>query len=230
MRRHFRAFGARGDEDVRFVIAPSQRMDSASSGRPPSASGPCSSSWTLAPMVRVRDANDYAVGTAALEPLVTLARETGAPVLAVHHEGKLTRDGGDGICYRLLRRRGYGPSPAAVREVPNALHDSDGLGSRHGLMDRRLLHGLGLRGEGLPDRLRPLGLVGILAGRSSRYPAGHGVEREGRLLPVVAVSLTAEAGQGRVCPSSAHQTPPGAFLGPTRGGNAQGGIEQLPCL
>ena len=33
-------------------------------------------------MVRVRDANDYAVGTAALEPLVTLARETVAPVLA----------------------------------------------------------------------------------------------------------------------------------------------------
>ena len=38
-------------------------------------------------LVRVRDANDYAVVTAALEPLVTLARETGARVLAVHHEG-----------------------------------------------------------------------------------------------------------------------------------------------
>jgi hypothetical protein len=69
---------------------PPQRMGSASSGRPPSASGPYSSSWTLLRFVRVRDANDYAVVTAALEPLVTLARETGAHVLAVHHEGKLT--------------------------------------------------------------------------------------------------------------------------------------------
>ena len=104
---------------------PLQRMGSASSGRPPSASGPYSSSWTLLRFVRVRDANDYAVVTAALEPLVSLAREAGAHVLAVHHEGKVTRDGGDGIIgYRFLRSRGYGPSPAAVREVPNALHDS----------------------------------------------------------------------------------------------------------
>ncbi len=47
--------------------------------------------------VRVRDANDYAVVTAAIEPLVTLARETGSHVLTVHHLGKADREGGDGI-------------------------------------------------------------------------------------------------------------------------------------
>jgi hypothetical protein len=124
--RHFRAMGARGDADVRFFIAPSPEdglhhlREATERERPVLIVVD-----PLLRFVRVRDANDYAVVTAALEPLVTLARETGAHVLAVHHEGTLTRDGGDGIFgYRLLRRRGYGPSPAAVREVPNALHDS----------------------------------------------------------------------------------------------------------
>jgi hypothetical protein len=47
--------------------------------------------------VRLRDANDYAEVTAALEPLLLLARETGCHVLACHHLGKLERDGGDAI-------------------------------------------------------------------------------------------------------------------------------------
>jgi hypothetical protein len=126
VRRHFRAMGARGDEDVRFFIAPSpedglrQLREATERERPVLIVVD-----PLLRFVRVRDANDYAVVTAALEPLVSLARETGAHVLAVHHEGTLTRDGGDGIIgYRFLRSRGYGPSPAAVREVPNALHDS----------------------------------------------------------------------------------------------------------
>jgi AAA domain len=38
--------------------------------------------------VRVRDGNDYAAVTNALEPLHALARESGAYVLAVHHLGK----------------------------------------------------------------------------------------------------------------------------------------------
>jgi hypothetical protein len=46
---------------------------------------------------RVKDANDYAAVTTALEPLGTLARETGAGVLAVHHLGKGDREGGDSI-------------------------------------------------------------------------------------------------------------------------------------
>src|SRR5262249_20326462 len=46
---------------------------------------------------RLRDANDYAAVTTALEPFVTLARDTGAHVLAVHHLGKVDREGGDAI-------------------------------------------------------------------------------------------------------------------------------------
>lgn len=41
--------------------------------------------------------NDYAAMTTALEPLLSLARETGAHVLAVHHLGKGDRGDGDAI-------------------------------------------------------------------------------------------------------------------------------------
>jgi RecA-family ATPase len=51
----------------------------------------------LLKMIRVRDANDYAQLSGALEPLLTLARENGAHVLATHHLGKTDREGGDGI-------------------------------------------------------------------------------------------------------------------------------------
>jgi hypothetical protein len=46
---------------------------------------------------RVKDGNDYAQVTGALEPLPVLARETGAHVLCVHHAGKGEREGGDSI-------------------------------------------------------------------------------------------------------------------------------------
>ena len=41
--------------------------------------------------------NDYSAMSALLEPLLTLARETGAHVLVVHHLGKGNREGGDAI-------------------------------------------------------------------------------------------------------------------------------------
>ena len=42
----------------------------------------------LLKLARVKDVNDYAQMTAALEPLLILARETGAHVLVIHHLGK----------------------------------------------------------------------------------------------------------------------------------------------
>lgn len=48
-------------------------------------------------MARVDDANNYAKVSAALEPLMAIARETGAHILAVHHMGKGERSGGDSI-------------------------------------------------------------------------------------------------------------------------------------
>jgi hypothetical protein len=47
--------------------------------------------------IRVRDGNDYASVTNALEPLVNLARNTGAHVTCVHHLGKGDRSSGDSI-------------------------------------------------------------------------------------------------------------------------------------
>ena len=46
---------------------------------------------------RVRDSNDYAVVTAALEPLMDLARQSDAHVLVTHHSSKVNRSGGDEI-------------------------------------------------------------------------------------------------------------------------------------
>ena len=52
----------------------------------------------LLKLVRVKDGNDYAEVMAALEPLLVLARETGAHILAVHHLGKGERsEPGDSI-------------------------------------------------------------------------------------------------------------------------------------
>jgi DNA repair protein RadA/Sms len=48
-------------------------------------------------LVRLRDANDYAEVTRALEPVVELARQSGAHLLLVHHLAKGERAGGDAI-------------------------------------------------------------------------------------------------------------------------------------
>jgi hypothetical protein len=97
VRRHFEAMGA-VEEDVRLFVAPSPqdglpRLRAAAEQERPAL-------IIVDPLlrfVRVRDANDYAAVTQALEPLMALARDTGAHVLAVHHLGKLDRAGGDGI-------------------------------------------------------------------------------------------------------------------------------------
>ena len=46
---------------------------------------------------RVADTNDYARVTAALEPLLALARTTGTHVLCCHHAPKGERQGGDAV-------------------------------------------------------------------------------------------------------------------------------------
>lgn len=48
-------------------------------------------------MVRLRDASDYAEVSAKLEPLLDLARETGAHILLTHHLGKNDRSDGDAV-------------------------------------------------------------------------------------------------------------------------------------
>jgi hypothetical protein len=48
-------------------------------------------------LVRIRDGNDYAEVTRVLEPLLSVARDTGCHVMAVHHMGKMQRGEGDQI-------------------------------------------------------------------------------------------------------------------------------------
>lgn len=48
-------------------------------------------------LARMRDANDYAEVTRALEPLIALARASGAHLLLAHHASKSEREGGDAI-------------------------------------------------------------------------------------------------------------------------------------
>jgi hypothetical protein len=77
-------------------------------------------------LVRLRDANDYAEVTAALEPLLLLARDTGCHILACHHLGKMEREGGDAILGStalfasvdtalLLRRRESGRVASSIQ-------------------------------------------------------------------------------------------------------------------
>jgi hypothetical protein len=51
----------------------------------------------LLKLIRLKDANDYAQVNAALEPVLTLARTSGAHIMALHHMGKFVRDDGDDI-------------------------------------------------------------------------------------------------------------------------------------
>lgn len=98
VRKHFAAMGATADDPVKFFIAPSptdglQQLRAAAEQEKPGL-------IIIDPIVkftRVKDLNDYAQVTTALEPLLTLARETGAHVLTVHHLGKGERAGGDAI-------------------------------------------------------------------------------------------------------------------------------------
>ncbi len=98
VRKHFAAMGAGASDEVHVFCAPSPvdglvQLRQASERDKPALVivDP------LLKMIRVKDANDYAAVTGALEPLLTLARQTGAPVLAVHYMGKGKRDGGDAI-------------------------------------------------------------------------------------------------------------------------------------
>ncbi|MDQ3816074.1 MAG: AAA family ATPase [Acidobacteriota bacterium] len=51
----------------------------------------------LSRFVRLADFNSYGEVTRALEPLIDLARRSGCHILAVHHNGKGERDGGDAL-------------------------------------------------------------------------------------------------------------------------------------
>jgi len=89
VRKHFKALGATGKEPILIHAerAPAQAVSAAQKiieQHKPSLVIVDS----LLKFTRVKDANDYAQVTAALEPLLNLARESGAHVLLVYHAGK----------------------------------------------------------------------------------------------------------------------------------------------
>lgn len=51
----------------------------------------------LSRVVRVRDFNDYGSMARALEPIIDLARKTNCHILALHHDSKMERSGGDAL-------------------------------------------------------------------------------------------------------------------------------------
>jgi AAA domain len=89
VRGHFRAMGASGEEDI-YIHAAHAPADALQAIREEiEARKPAL--LTIDPLLRftrVKDGNDYAQVTAALEPILILARESGAHVLLVHHLGK----------------------------------------------------------------------------------------------------------------------------------------------
>ncbi|MBI4558214.1 MAG: AAA family ATPase [Candidatus Hydrogenedentes bacterium] len=98
VRKHFAAMGASGDEDI-FIHCATAPENALTQVREIAIEKKAVVIVidTLFKLVRVRDGNDYASVTTALEPIHTLARETGTHVVVVHHLGKGDRPGGDGV-------------------------------------------------------------------------------------------------------------------------------------
>lgn len=73
----------------------------------------------LSRVLRVRDFNDYGGMSRGLEPFIDLARQLGTHILALHHDGKSERDGGDALlgstalfgavdCHIQMKKREFG--------------------------------------------------------------------------------------------------------------------------
>jgi hypothetical protein len=80
----------------------------------------------LVKLVRVQDFNDYATVYAALNPILELARTSGAHVMALHHTGKSERNGGDALL-----------GSTALSAVPDAYFIMDRSGDRRSLMSEQ---------------------------------------------------------------------------------------------
>jgi hypothetical protein len=92
VKEHFRDLGASGDEPIRIhcATAPVAAMKEARVLLNLYQPSLCIID-PLFKFTRVKDGNDYAGMTAALEPILAAARETGTHIMAVHHAGKAER-------------------------------------------------------------------------------------------------------------------------------------------
>lgn len=94
----------------------------------------------LARVLRVNDFNDYGTMSRGLEPFIDLARKTNVHILALHHEGKGDREGGDALlgstalfgavdCHLQLRKRNNGRTLSTTQrygiDLPETVIDLD---------------------------------------------------------------------------------------------------------
>ena len=98
VRRHFRQMGARSGDPIRLFIGQAPldiigQLQALAEREPPSVifADP------FQRLIRAKDLNDYAEVTTKFDPLLKLARETGATMVLVHHGGKGERTGIDTI-------------------------------------------------------------------------------------------------------------------------------------
>jgi len=96
VKRHFQSMGASADTEVKFFFDQAYDALIAELRQLAATEKPALIIVdTLQRLVRAKDLNDYAEVTTRLTPLLTLARETNAAVLLVHHAGKGERSGID---------------------------------------------------------------------------------------------------------------------------------------
>jgi hypothetical protein len=96
VKRHFRRMGGR-EEPVRFLFdQPGDKLLAKLHALALAERPALIIIDTLQRLIKAKDLNDYSEVTTKLTPILTLARETGAAVLLVHHAGK-TRTGMDGV-------------------------------------------------------------------------------------------------------------------------------------
>lgn len=94
----------------------------------------------LSRVLRVRDFNDYGGMARGLEPLIDLARKMDCHIMALHHDGKMERTGGDGMlgstalfgavdCHIQLKKREKGRTIATIQrygeDLPETVIDLD---------------------------------------------------------------------------------------------------------
>jgi hypothetical protein len=96
VRKHFRLMGTKGPLYLFINIAPPDAMKQLEEAvvriKPVLVIID-----TLFKLCRIKDGNDYSQAITAIEPLLKLARESGAHLFTVHHAGKGDRQGGDSI-------------------------------------------------------------------------------------------------------------------------------------
>jgi hypothetical protein len=97
--KHFRAMGVAGDEEIFIHTGPARGGDVLNDLRAAVEKHRAILAVVdpLFKLIRLKDGNNYAEVSRALEPLMNIARQTGCHILLIHHFGKGDREGGDQI-------------------------------------------------------------------------------------------------------------------------------------